>query len=66
MSEHMDHSDSNSMDQNIQIHPNTEGENEIYIPYWEEEGSSSTQLNHLMEEVRILKNKCKHLENHLE
>lgn len=61
MSEGMEDSDSISMDQNIQVQVNHEGENEIFIPCWEEEGSSSSYLNHLREEVRILKNKCSHL-----
>lgn len=34
---------------------------------YEEEGSSSnSHVNHLLEEIKILKNKCKHLENHVE
>lgn len=38
-----------SMDRNFQIRTNNEGENELYIPCWEEEGSNSTQYHHLIE-----------------
>lgn len=55
-----------SMDRNFQIRTNNEGENELYIPCWEEEGSNSTQYHHLIEQTKFFKNKCKHLENHLE
>ena len=56
--------DSSSLDRNFQIHTNTEGENELQIPAWDE-GSSDT-YTHVIEELRIYKNKCRHLENHLE
>lgn len=66
MSEHLEMSEDSSLDRNFQIRTNNQGENELYIPCWEEEGSSSTQYHHLIEETKFFKNKCKHLENHLE
>lgn len=72
MSDPNEHSESNShnhsMDERIHISANEEGENEIFVPVWEEGSSSQThtQVNYLMEEVRILKNKCHHLEAHIE
>jgi ribosomal protein S15P/S13E len=66
MSEHLEMSGESSLDKNFQIRTNNEGENELYIPCWEEEGSNSTQYHHLIEETKFYKNKCNHLENHLE
>lgn len=65
MSDHLEMSGESSLDKNFQIRTNNEGENELYIPCWEEEASSSTQYHHLIEETKFFKNKCRHLENHL-
>ena len=55
MSDPNEHSESNShnhsMDERIHISANEEGENEIFVPVWEEGSSSQThtQVNYLME-----------------
>ena len=56
--------DSSSLDRNYHIRSNDEGDHELHIPAWDE-GSSDT-YTHVLEELRIYKNKCRHLEQHLE